>query len=378
MKISLLSPYLSSNGLGRAYVLAKMLERRYPVEVIGPVGAGGVWAPLKDEPLPCTGVPVRTGLGSLGMLRSLIRQARGDVLYASKPLLTSFGIGLVRKWAGGRPLVLDIDDWELGGFLDLPFGQRLRLALRPSAARLDTYYPAIHLLHRLVSQADARTVSSRFLQQHYGGVLIPHGRDTRRFDPARYNGGVEKERLGLEGRVVMFLGTPRPRKGLEDLLDAARLLGRADLQVAVVGAHPAADFTRELRSQGDPFLKLFGEQPFARIPAFLAAADIVVIPQRAADAFSLAQMPAKVYDAMALARPVIATAVSDLPEALSPDCGIIVPPGDPGELAQAIDRCLEQPQEAAEMGARARARCIKMYSWEAIEPALTAVFAPFE
>jgi len=43
MKISILTPDLSQNCLGRAYLLAKILQRHYKVEIIGPMFGEGIW-----------------------------------------------------------------------------------------------------------------------------------------------------------------------------------------------------------------------------------------------------------------------------------------------------------------------------------------------
>ena len=49
MKISILSPDLSHNCLGRAYLLAKVLQRHYKVEIIGPVFRYGIWEPVAND-----------------------------------------------------------------------------------------------------------------------------------------------------------------------------------------------------------------------------------------------------------------------------------------------------------------------------------------
>jgi len=49
MKISILTPNLSSNCLGRAYSLTQILQRRYEVEIAGPVFWDGVWKPVAND-----------------------------------------------------------------------------------------------------------------------------------------------------------------------------------------------------------------------------------------------------------------------------------------------------------------------------------------
>jgi len=88
-------------------------------------------------------------------------------------------------------------------------------------------------------------------------------------------------------------------------------------------------------------------------------------------------MPAKLFDAMAMGKPIVATDVSDIPAVLE-GCGLVVPAGDVNALSQGISYVLDHPVEAAEMGKRARQKCVDHYSWEAMERGLLKVFPPSE
>jgi len=121
---------------------------------------------------------------------------------------------------------------------------------------------------------------------------------------------------------------------------------------------------------------LFGTQPFTKIPEFLSMADVVVIPQRDNIA-TKGQVPAKVFDAMAMAKPVVATGVSDLAEILE-DCGWITEPQNPEKLAQTISAVLRDLPQAENMGKKARKKCIEKYSWRALEKDLVAIFQKYE
>ncbi|MBU1662332.1 MAG: hypothetical protein KKD28_12770, partial [Chloroflexi bacterium] len=170
MKISLLCPFLSGNALGRAFFLAKVLERHYEVEIVGPVSDIGIWQPVKHENCKYVGVNIKQGWRNFGIIQSLLSQVTGDVIYASKPLLTSFGVGISGKFRNKTPLILDIDDWEYGAFFRWNMLQRLKSCLKLSTQRLDAYYPFTWFMYQLTSYADVVTVSSTFLQQKYGGT----------------------------------------------------------------------------------------------------------------------------------------------------------------------------------------------------------------
>jgi glycosyltransferase involved in cell wall biosynthesis len=160
----------------------------------------------------------------------------------------------------------------------------------------------------------------------------------------------------------MFLGTPRGYKGLEDLAAAVASLGRPDVALAVIGASLDSAAGRQI-VRLCPRARLVPWVPFDQIPAFLAAADVVAVPQRSTPD-TLGQVPAKLFDAMALGRPVVSTRVSMIPEILD-GCGLLVEPGDVAALAAAIARLVDDPIEAQALGARARERCVEQYSFEA-------------
>jgi glycosyltransferase involved in cell wall biosynthesis len=165
----------------------------------------------------------------------------------------------------------------------------------------------------------------------------------------------------------MFLGTVHPHKGVDDLVEAIQHLGRQDLILAVIGCSPESRAGRRLSRLGDA-IRLAGEIPFDRVPDYLAAADLVVIPQRLTTD-TAGQVPAKIFDAMAMARPIVATRVSMIPEVLD-DAGLLVEPGRVDELASAIAFLLDHPGEADQLGQKARARAVHYYSFEAVRPAL--------
>ena len=85
------------------------------------------------------------------------------------------------------------------------------------------------------------------------------------------------------------------------------------------------------------------------------------------------QMPAKVFDAMAMAKPIIATQVSDLPYVLK-NCGLIVPPSDTEALTESILRLYRDPELASQLGRRARTRCIENFSFRSARRGLVPLF----
>jgi glycosyltransferase involved in cell wall biosynthesis len=359
VKVSVLCFDVSDNAMGRAWLLARLLEPLGPVEIVGPRFGAAVWEPVADESVPIRSIPGGRLPGFAARLPALARLADGDLIYASKPRLTSAGIGYLARLERRRPLLLDIDDWETGFFLRGGAWGTLGRAMNLSNPR---GFAWTWLMERLRGIANGVTVASRFLEQRFGGVLIPHVRDTNRWAPGRVEPRPARERLGVDKeRVVMFLGTPRSYKGVEDLADAVSRLGRPDVALALVGTEPGSETGRALRARY-PGTRLVGRIPIAQVPGFLEAADVVVVPQRASSD-TRGQVPAKLFDAMALGRPIVSTRVSMIPEILE-GCGVLLPPGDVAGLASAIGRLLDRPDEARALGEAARRRAVERYSFE--------------
>src|SRR2546426_3680315 len=356
IRISILAFDLSDNATGRAELLARLLAQQHEVTIVGPRFGAELWPPVRASAATYRSRPGRRYPAFATDLAALARLADGDVLYASKPRPTSFGIGLLARRQRPRPLLLDIDDWELGFFYRSGAWGRLGRALNVGNPN---GLPWTWLCERAVKRADAVTVASRFLESRFGGILIPHVRDTDAWDPARYDRAEARARLGVGSRpVVMFLGTPRGYKGVDDLVAAVDRLG-GDALLVLVGADPASSSAR--RWAASPHVKVIGEVPFDDVPRYLIAADVVAVPQRATSD-TLGQVPAKIFDAMALGRPIVATAVSMIPEILE-GCGVLVRPGDTTALRVALGRLLDDPASAAELGRRARQRCAERYSF---------------
>src|SRR5262249_17396892 len=117
VKITVLCADLADNGAGRAFLLARLLAPLGRVELIGPSTGAGLWAPIAAPDLPCRIVPRPKLPRFARSLADLCRMADGDLLCASKPRLGSAGVGYLERARSRRPLLLDIDDWEIGFFL---------------------------------------------------------------------------------------------------------------------------------------------------------------------------------------------------------------------------------------------------------------------
>jgi glycosyltransferase involved in cell wall biosynthesis len=360
------------------------------VEIVGPIFDNDIWAPVADDKsITYKFVEMDGRFKPYLQISKLAKKIDGDVICVSKPLFTSFGIGLLKKVTSKtpKPLILDIDDWEMGFKKESNkkiSSFRFIKSLVSSSLFLYSMnsYWNILFMEKLVHFSNEIIVSNTFLREKFGGTIVYHGRDTKTFDPKRFNKNLVREKYGIEKskKIVMFFGTPKLYKGIEDLIEAVSLIENQDVVLVVVGINASDQYSNTLlitiqETLPDRF-KGFGLQSFEMVPKFLVMADIVVVPQRRNFA-TMGQMPAKVFDAMAMAKPIIASNISDLPEILD-GCGWIVEPENPKQLAEKIQYVLNNPEEAKKMGNKARQKCIEKYSCDVMEEILFKVFEKYE
>jgi glycosyltransferase involved in cell wall biosynthesis len=368
MKISLLVSDFSRNCLGRAYTLGKLLEDEFDVEVVGPLLGDRIWPPADTDEFPFKTVRFSTHLPDfLKNAWGMAKLVSGDIIYASKPLATSLGVGILAKLRRKRPLILDIDDWELGW--SLPYRMRKMASLCMRSGLETNGFLSTYLMERLVFLANGKTTASRFLQKRFGGMYIPHARDTEFLDPDRYGRGKLRDKYSCrDEKIIMFLGSPKPHKGLRTLFESLRLLKRPDVKLVIIGATNDHPLHEEVPREIARSVVVKGMVSFPQVPEHLSSADLVVLPQENIPS-NYAQVPAKLFDAMAMAKPIIATRISDMPEILR-DCGFLAETGCPESLAEKIDYVLSNPDEAMEMGRKARERCIQEYSLNVVSQRL--------
>lgn len=173
--------------------------------------------------------------------------------------------------------------------------------------------------------------------------VLPNGVDLDAFHPGA-DGGEPRARWG-GGPLVGLLGYLIPRKGQDLLLEAAgRLIGEGlPLRVVLAGSDPfpASGYARRLREAADR-VPLAGRVVFAGFhgdaAVRLAALDVLVV---ASDEEPFGRVA---VEAMAVGRPVVATAAGGTPEVVQDGVnGLLVPPRDPEALARALRRVLTEP-----------------------------------
>jgi glycosyltransferase involved in cell wall biosynthesis len=371
--ISVVCSDTSENCLGRALVLAEVLAGFGEVRVVGPRLRDAVWSPAASSPIEVRDFRTRSAVDYFAATSWLRRELVGRRVVVSKPRATSLGLGLA---AGLRAenFLLDIDDWELGFMSVQGTAAQRALQLCSHAGELflpkprNTYW-STRALDDYAQRVPRRLVSNSYLRERFGGIVLPHVRDTSALDPARFAGAARSKRaeLGLGERpFVAFIGTIREHKGVDDLVQAVAkldgpnapglLLAGVDFEHGVSLA--VLDSARSLLPPER--LRVVGMFDGAELPIWVALADVICIPSRDIPG-TWGQIPAKLFDAMSMARPIVSSSVSDMATILD-GCGLVFPGGDVAALSAQLARLCQDPELGRQLGEAARTRAIAQYS----------------
>jgi glycosyltransferase involved in cell wall biosynthesis len=367
---------LGHNALGRAHLLADMLSADHDVEIVGshfPEFGAELWAPLRDTGIPVRRYPGGPFPGYFPTMERMARDLTADVVYVVKPRLPGLGVGMLAKADPGRPLVVDCDDLELsfvGGRHGLSLAELEGLRDEPDFVRPQgrTWTSFSEWAVRL---ADAVTVCNVPLAARYGGTVVPHARDERVFDPELYDREEARARLGLtaEHRAVLFAGTPRRHKGIQQIAAALERIGDRRNRLCVLATRELDELRPHIAGL-EEWVHPVTPEPFSRLPQLLAAADAVCLLQDPASETARWQTPAKVSDALAMGVPCLTTRTPPLLPLIE-EGGVI--PVTEDDLDLRLEGMLADAGARAEQASRGREIFLRRFSYSAVRPRLTEV-----
>jgi glycosyltransferase involved in cell wall biosynthesis len=176
--------------------------------------------------------------------------------------------------------------------------------------------------------------------------------------------------LGLPGEatVVGTVGRLTYQKAPEDFLAALQALDRPGVTGVWVGdGELAGQIAAQAREIPSIRVLLAGQR--VNVPELLPAFDVFVLSSR------YEGLPTAVVEAMMCGIPVVATAVNSVGDVVVPgETGLLVPPGHPALMADAIGFLLDSPGAAARMATAAQARLGQRFGEPALRQALTAAY----
>ena len=291
----------------------------------------------------------------LGSSLSGLRARRPDVVLCmtDPPVIADIALLTARRFQ--VPLVVVSQDVfpeiavELGRLENPVVISILRAAISFYLERADRVVAIGETMRRRLEVKGARPDKVR---------VIPNWVDTTALSPRpRVNAWGDEQ--GFTGRfVVMHSGNVGHAQNLDALVRAATFLRDLDdLTIAIVGTGARHDYLVELAEllEVDETVRFWPYQPREFLANSLSSADVHVVGL--ARGLSGYVVPSRLYGILSIGRPVIVAADFESETAQLVEqarCGIVVPPGRPELLAEAIRAAHDGEFDLAEMGARGR------------------------
>ncbi len=288
-----------------------------------------------------------------------------DVVFVTSPPLFPVISAMAVATARRAKLVLDLRDlWpdEIvavgAGEEGSPAVRAMRMLERSAYRRADMITCTTREFMRTVEERGARRGKL---------VYLPNGADLSLFHPRAADNPVAAG-YGFGDRfVVMYSGLLGIKHGLEAVVEAADLLrGRPDILFFLRGDGPRrAALEQMVAERGLDNVRFGGEIPLSDVPMVLARADACVT-NLLPDPYLRKIISVKVFEYMAMAKPVVAALEGEGARVVrEADAGIVVRPGDPRGIADAVVRLADDPGLRHRMGASGRRHVEERYSRQA-------------
>ncbi|MXO86662.1 WcaI family glycosyltransferase [Altererythrobacter aurantiacus] len=286
------------------------------------------------------------------MMRAIKRE-RPDAVFAVAPSLAAFPVAWIAARLRGASLWLHIQDFEV----DMAFATGL-LHYRKPLGRMARAFERF-----MIGRADVVSSISPKMCERLVKMGLPQDRVVELRNWANHAAAIERadgSRLRrewrLEGKTVaLYSGNIGAKQGLELVVEAARALqDRTDIVILVCGEGPNRSALKQ-KAHGLANIIFKPLQSPAGFAEMMAMADIHLLPQ-VADAADLV-LPSKLPNILASGRPVVATAAAGTGLASETlGCGLVVPPGRAGAIADAVRRLADDPELSEALGAEGKRR----------------------
>ena len=237
------------------------------------------------------------------------------------------------------------------------------------------------ILRKIVDSSDAITVISTYtgqkLRDYVGDVptvMIPFGAAA----VSHTLTDVTAPRKSDDPFELLFVGRLVKRKGVDVLLKAVKILeSDPRLMVRIVGGGPELEDLRRLSAElGVKHRVTFdGVVSAARIDELFRHCDALVLPAIITESGDTEGLGVVLIEAMGYGKAVIASSAGGIVDIVKADeTGLLVQPGDPRSLADAITRAMDGPGELQQMAQRGTAFAEHAFGWETIVEKLSRVY----
>jgi glycosyltransferase involved in cell wall biosynthesis len=261
--------------------------------------------------------------------------------------------------------------------------------------RLSTHsYRRLKLLERrCLRECDHIVCPARFDLDRIAGsgvplhklTAVPNYVDASLFDPGRHHTRATGKDDYADRWVILFVGTMGHHRGLHTVVRALPYVAEQvpNATMLVAGRSSQADFLPWLKqviqeTGVEARVVLLGWIDYERIPGLFSCCDVSVVPFCAGVASGFDSIH-KIFQSMAMGKPVVATDIADFRQNMEQlRCGIVVPPDDPRALADALVRLQRNPRLARSLGRNGRNAVERHYNWDTAGKRLVELYDRFQ
>lgn len=293
--------------------------------------------------------------------RKAVRQ-RADIYHFHDPELIPMGLLLKAR---GKKVVYDAHEAYPQKILCKSW---IPIKLRPFISRLFAvveHIACVSLDHVIVADRwTAATLPGRHITAVANYPVL-----------TRMEGMRSTDKSVLGKRTLIYAGGLDDDRGLQVMLEIARLLVDRDVELHLFGEFAMPEDERQIRELQN--VRYFGFQPLETLYAHMRSADIGLVLLQPVPAYSYAgENTNKLFEYMFCGLPVIASNFPNLRQIIKDTrCGLCVDPKRPDQAARTILHLLARPKLREQLGENGRNAVLKSYNWETEKNKLLNVYS---
>ena len=286
-----------------------------------------------------------------------MRTVNSDIVVLNYPSPYTGLLGFLEAKLWNKPVIVDFND-----LIAQYTGALLNLKKGSFAAKL-----LVLVQNYIVKNADWVVTPTRLIKKYATALGIPerkiriisNGVDTKMFCSSRFNCFELRNDLHLENeKICVYCGRLDGWAGMNimrKICETAKMRGLA-AKFLLVGSGEGKTL------HGENIISL-GEVPYEKVPSVLAIADVILIPFPDNEV-SHAASPLKLFEGMAMQKPIIASKVSGIEEVvLDGDNGFLVDPNDLHGWIYKLEMVLNTGTLASTMGQKAKRTVEERFDW---------------
>jgi glycosyltransferase involved in cell wall biosynthesis len=333
----------------------------YRCDTLGDVIVHRVWL----HPALGGGVQRMLNYGTFAItsLFGLSRAKKPDGIFIESPSLLLTIPGWIAASLWRVPIILNVADLWPDSIVEMGFMKdglliRLLTALESWSYRKAAYINVMTEGQREVLLRKKGVPARKVL-------FLPNGVDTIQFSPRPIDAAL-KQQLGLEGKkIFLWTGTQGHAHGLEHVLQAAKLLkNKPEIHFLFVGdGSERLNLERLRNNMGLQNVTFRDPVPPEELPPYFSISESGLASLRGIPIFDGAR-PSKIFPILASGKPLIFIGRGEGARLVEKArAGVVVPPGDPTALAEAVLQLAGNPELARELGVNGRLFVEENHQW---------------